>query len=93
VHDLSDTGSVYRNCVFWKNTLAGGFYTTNRFEFFAEGDPEVSACFFNGVVIDPKRLLMKTSSNAFKAPDPDFDAVFNPRNPSYRTAGYRATSK
>jgi len=93
VHDLSDTGSIYRNCVFWNNTLAGGFYTTNRFEFFAEGDPEVSACFFNGVVIDPKRLLLKNSSNAFKAPDPDFDTAFNPRNPGYRTAGYRATPK
>jgi hypothetical protein len=91
VHDLSETGSTYRNCVFWNNSIPGGFYTTNRFEFFAEGEPEVSACFFKGVVIDPKRRL--NSSNVFQAPDPDFDEVFNPRNPLYRNAGYRVTVK
>lgn len=90
VHDLSDTGTTYRNCIFWQNDLKGGFYTTNRFEFFAEGEPRVFGCFFNGVVVDPKRLLSKTPANVFNAPDPQFDRGFNPQAKAYRGVGYRS---
>jgi hypothetical protein len=90
VHDLSDTGSTYRNCIFWNNNLEGGFYTTNRFDFFAEGEPRVVGCYFNGGLIDPKGLLSKTSRNVFKAPSPGFDRLFNAQAKEYVGVGYRS---
>lgn len=90
VHDLSDTGSTYRHCIFWNNTAPGGFYTTNRFDLFAEGAPRVIRSFFNGRLIDPKRTVAANLSNVLDAPDPQFDAAFNPRAKAYEGVGYRS---
>jgi hypothetical protein len=90
VHDLSETGSAYRHCIFWNNNKPGGFYTTNRYEFFVEGAPRVSQSFFAGRVEGAAQVIFRDPSNVANAPDPEFDSAFNPRAAVYRGAGYRA---
>ena len=90
VHDLSETGSTYRNCIFWRNNRPGGFYTTNRFEFFVEGGPRVTGSFFGGPVVGLAQMISRDKSNALNASDPEFDSAFNPRAEAYRGAGYRS---
>ena len=86
-HDQG-VNSVYENCIFADNTMSGGFYTSNRYEFHLEGEAVVTNSILRGEVLDPGGAIRR-SGNVLQGPRPEFDEKFVPRAPAYSKAGYR----
>jgi hypothetical protein len=80
--------SEYRNCVFWRNELEGGYYTGERYELSLADATRVSGCFFGGRVIDSGGVIAQRD-NCLAAPDPKFDLHFNAKAPACQGAGFR----
>ena len=80
--------SLYRDCIFWRNTLGGAYYAGARYELEVQDQARVAGCFFGGPVLDPGGVISKTN-NVFAASDPIFDAQFQPQSAAYRAAGFR----
>ena len=88
VDDLS-TGSVYRNCIFWKNDAKGGTAPLGRYEMDVFKPAVVNCYFGGGTTISDLRSTIDRSKNVFNAPDPQFDDRFAPRAKAYEGIGYR----
>jgi hypothetical protein len=88
---IEDLGrqSIYQNCIFWRNDLGQAFYGGTRYDLDVEDSARVSGCIFSGQVLDRRGIVSRTG-NLFDAPDPKFDAQFNPTAPEYKAAGFRA---
>lgn len=80
--------STYTQCVFWKNTLGGGWPTESGYDADISNGAGVDQCFFQGRVRRRPSAIQPTR-NVLDAPDPGFDANYVPRNAIYRDAGYR----
>ena len=86
-----DTGeaSVYEHCLFWKNGRGGGVAPGTRYELDVVNGAGVTGCRIGGGVADLRGTIDKTR-NTLDAPDPEFDAAFEPRAPGCEGVGYRA---
>jgi hypothetical protein len=80
--------SIYQNCIFWHNDLAGGFYEAERYDIDVEDQGQVTGCVFGGRILD-RRGLVSDSKNVFHASDPEFDAGFTPHSAACAGAGAR----
>ncbi len=87
VDDMS-AGSSYKASIFWRNNATGGIAPGDRYEVAMADGSSVRDCFLNGDIMDLRGNVMRTT-NTFDAPDPDFNAEFQPRGPGYENAGYR----
>ena len=87
VDDMS-AGSSYKASIFWRNNATGGIAPGGRYEVAMADGSAVRDCFLNGDIMDLRGNVMRTI-NTFDAPDPDFDAEFQPRAAGYENAGYR----
>jgi hypothetical protein len=86
--DDNGTGSTYVDCIFWKNTLAGGISPRSRYEIDIIDAAGVRGSLIHGEVNDLRGTIDK-AANTFDPPDPRFDARFVPRAPEYKAVGYR----
>ena len=86
--DDGGTGSSYEDCIFWKNTLAGGISPGRRYELDIVDAGGVKRCFINGEIGDLRETVDR-KQNTFDAPDPRFDPRFVPAAAAYARAGYR----
>jgi hypothetical protein len=87
--DDRGTGSTYRDTIFWRNNREGGASPAGRYELVVNAPEGVTGCMIGGGEIDDPLNKISRSANTFGAPDPDFDANFRPRHPSFQTVGYR----
>jgi hypothetical protein len=78
---------IYRNCIFFQNTLKTGL-TGERYELDLPRGGIVEGCFILGPVIDPLKIIEK-GRNTIDAPDPQFTPAFVPQNERYKNVGYR----
>jgi hypothetical protein len=86
---IDDLGrsSVYENCLFWQNDLAGGaFYPGERYEFDIEGEARVNGCVFGGRVMARNSTI--SSANIFNAADPKLDPQFKPGRSELKETGF-----
>lgn len=86
VEDLSGD-SEFRDCLFWQNTLGGGFYGGERYELCLTDGARVIGCAFGGPVVDPRGSVSR-AENRFDCPDPKFDARFNAQLPVRNGVGF-----
>jgi hypothetical protein len=86
-----DTGeaSVWEHCLFWKNGRGGGVAPGTRYELDVVNGAGVTGCRIGGGVADLRGTIDKTR-NQLDAPDPEFDASFEPRAKGCEGVGYRA---
>lgn len=88
VDDLGKESS-YRDCIFWRNRMEGGFYKRDRYELQLQERAEVIGCFFSSSeIIDPQHCVSRTN-NFYNAPSPELDQRFAPSAAAYQNAGYR----
>ncbi len=82
--------SVYRNSIFFENTLESEFWMeTQRYELMlTAGAKEMKGCFIRGKLHDVHQSISK-ESNRLNAPDPRFDSSFVPQSDEYDGKGYR----
>ncbi|MGJ3241711.1 MAG: FG-GAP-like repeat-containing protein [Opitutales bacterium] len=81
-------GSVYLENIFWQNTRPGGISPGERYELDIRDARHVARNFIGGA-IDDRQGTIDRQRNRLNAPDPRFDEQFIPRNPIYRSNGYR----
>jgi hypothetical protein len=86
--DDKGQGNEYRDCIFWKNTRGGGIAPDGRYELDILDASAVSGCRLGGGLADLRGVL-DPRKNQLDAPDPEFDASFQPRVKAYESAGYR----
>lgn len=89
VDDLSPE-STYERCIFWHNTLKGGWVSGKRYESSIIHGDGVKNCLFGGESLAHREML--DSSNTFASTltlSPDFDAEFVPQNATLNEIGYR----
>lgn len=82
-------GNEYRDCIFWKNTRSGGICPGSRYEIDIVDASAVRGCKLCCDGADLRGTL-DVKANQLGAPDPEFDAHFEPRAKAYREVGYRA---
>jgi hypothetical protein len=87
--DDQGRGNEYRDCIFWKNTRGGGICPGGRYELDILDASAVLGCRLGGELADLRGVL-DASKNRLDAPDPEFDAAFEPRAAEYASVGYRA---
>jgi hypothetical protein len=92
VEDLGQQ-SIYRNCLFWKNSLGGAFYEGQRYELNIGANAQVAGCFFAGPVLDPNHVISQTKNKVFGVVDPMFDAHFQPKAAEYENVGFRPVGR
>jgi hypothetical protein len=90
VEDLSGV-SEYRDCLFWQNTLGGGFYGGRRYELCLTQGGRVIGCAFGGSVVDPRGSVSR-AENRLDCPDPQFDARFNAQLPACNGIGFHVAA-
>ena len=82
-------GSVYSDSIFWNNDVAGKPpRPQGPYEIDIEDGSQVRGCWF-GKSPPELRQSVDISLNQFDAPDPKFDAAFEPRAAEYHSVGYR----
>jgi Right handed beta helix region len=86
------SGSTYVDCIFWKNTRAGGISPPPRYELLVADGAGVRGSFIHGDVNDRMGTVSK-ALNTFDPPDPQFDAQFAPRAAPYAAVGYRPVKR
>jgi len=86
--DDDGSGSTYVDCIFWKNSLAGGISPGGRYELDIGDAAGVRGSFIHGDVND-LRGAIDSKANTFDPPDPRFDPQFAPQAPQYARVGYR----
>jgi len=91
---IEDLGShsQYRDCIFWRNNLPGGFYASERYELSLSDNAKVSGCWIAGPVLDSRGTISR-QLNRFDGFDPQFDRDFNPASSSCQGAGFRMATK
>jgi hypothetical protein len=87
--DDDSNGSVYTNCIFWKNDLPGGIAPGERYELDIRDGSGVSNCWLGGGTISDLRKSIPADRNVLDAPDPQFDGEFRPTASEYKDVGYR----
>jgi hypothetical protein len=87
--DDESIGSIYTNCIFWKNDARGGVAPGKRYELDIRDASNVNNCWFGGSEVIDLRGTIPTAGNTFDAPDPDFDEAYRPRCAKYADVGYR----
>lgn len=87
--DDESTGSIYTNCIFWKNDARGGVAVGKRYEMDIRDAANVNQCWFGGNDLLDLRGTISKTRNVFNAPDPEFDDAYRPRNAKYADVGYR----
>jgi hypothetical protein len=87
--DDESFGSIYTNCIFWKNDARGGVAPGERYEMHIRDASNVDNCWFGGSKVVDLRGTISTSRNVFDAPDPEFDEAYQPRRAEYADVGYR----
>jgi hypothetical protein len=85
-------GSVFTECIFFRNTIEGGLPGDKRYELDLAKGAKVSGCFISGLVLDPRKSV-SASGNVLNASDPKFDREFVPQSPGYEGAGFRPTTR
>lgn len=81
--------SSYADCIFFDNNLDQGLRGHPRYDLAVNaGAKNVTGCFFNSTVQDPKKVV-STESNVLNASPPNFDRDFVPHAAQYKNAGYR----
>ena len=92
VEDLGQH-SIYQNCLFWKNSLAGAFYEGQPYELNVGGNAQIAGCFFGGPVLDPNHVISRSKNKVFAVVDPVFDAHFQAKAAEYENVGYHAVGR
>jgi len=87
--DDESIGSIYTNCIFWKNDARGGVAPGKRYEMDIRDASKVANCWFGGNDVTDLRGTISTARNTFDAPDPDFDEAYSPRCTQFAEVGYR----
>ncbi len=89
VDDLSPE-STYQRCVFWHNTLDGGWVTGNRYETSIVNGAGVKDCFLGGegLAYHDRLDASNTLANS-KTLGPEFDDTYTPQNAKLDGVGYR----
>jgi hypothetical protein len=82
--------SIYRNSIFYRNTVDKGL-AGERYELDLMKGGKVEGCMINGRVIDPLKVV-EAAENVLDAAAPDFDERFVPRTAGYPGVGYRPTA-
>lgn len=90
VDDLA-TNTTYERCIFWNNTLEGGWPTGARYETAVSVGSKLTDCFIGGGT-DAQRAPIEPENNVLDAPNPEFAEDFSPSNPVYDGIGYRPTT-
>jgi len=85
--------SVYKNCLFWKNSVRGAFYEGQRYELNVGGDAQVVGCFFGGTVLDPNHVISQKSNKLLAVVEPMFDAHFQAKAAEYENVGFRPVGR
>jgi hypothetical protein len=86
--DDSGEGNTYADCIFWRNTAGDRSRPGGPYEFDILDAANVRNCWLNGETHD-LRGTVDPERNVLKAPDPQFDAFFQPQAPEYEGVGYR----
>ena len=88
VDDLSPQ-TTYEKCIFWNNTMEGGWVSGTRYETAIANADGMTDCFIGGAGIIAHRAEPDPQTNVLDAPDPEFDERYVPQNVIYEDVGYR----
>lgn len=88
VDDESD-GSIFSNCIFWKNDRHGGVIAGKRYELDIRDGRNVTNCWLGGNEVLDLRASISPNRNVLNAPDPEFDDAYRPHRAEYKDVGYR----
>lgn len=89
--DDKAVGSIYKNCLFWKNDKTGGISPLGRYEFDISDGRKVSGCFLGGSETLDLRDALDHNRNSLNCSDPEFDSNFVPTVGEFVSVGYRPT--
>lgn len=81
--------TVWDSCIFWNNTMQGGWTTGQRYETAIANPAGFTNCYVGGSGKYTIKSEIDPSRNVVGAPDPEFDERYVPRNPTYADVGYR----
>jgi hypothetical protein len=90
--DDSSSGNRYENCIFWQNTVPGGWPKGRRFELDLADGSGVRNCRLNGDLIDLHGNVDQ-KANVFGCSDPEFDEALMPRAEVFEGVGYRPANR
>lgn len=85
-------GSVYENCLLWKNDASDGTRPGGPYEVDIIDAKGVRGCFIHGETND-LRGTIDVARNRFDPVDPDFDGDYVPRHSDYAEVGWRPFSR
>jgi hypothetical protein len=86
--DDQGTGNTYADSIFWNNTAGDGSRPGGPYELDILDSANVRNCWLHGET-DDLRGVIDPEINVLRAPDPQFDEYFEPRNAEYEGVGYR----
>jgi len=90
--DDKGKGNSYTNCLFWKNSVAGGTPTGTRYEMDIIHAVNVKNCHVGGIEPD-LRGSIDPDNNDMDIEDPLLDAQFVPQRTDLDQIGYRPVTK
>lgn len=86
--DDKGRGNVYKDCLFWQNTMPGGIPTGERYEMHIVHAVNVEGCHFNAA--NPDLIgSIDPSANTLQSADPKFDSNWIPVSNHLKGIGYR----